>query len=85
MKETEEKSTIEGRNPVWEALRAELPLDKILVSETARREPLGKIFALAKQRGVPVQTVRPQKLAELAETTSQHLLTNDGKIGMQIY
>lgn len=68
MKETEEKSTIEGRNPVWEALRAELPLDKILVSETARREPLGKIFALARQRGVPVQTVRPQKLAELAET-----------------
>lgn len=68
MKETEEKSTIEGRNPVWEALRAELPLDKILVSETARREPLGKIFALAKQSGVPVQTVRPQKLAELAET-----------------
>lgn len=68
MKETEERSTIEGRNPVYEALRAGMPIDKILVSETARREALGKIFSLARERRIPVQTVRPQKLAELAET-----------------
>lgn len=64
----ENKNTIEGRNPVTEALRSGTPIDKILISETARREALGKIFALAKQRGIPVQTVRAKKLAELAET-----------------
>lgn len=64
----ENKNNIEGRNPVTEALRSGTPIDKILVSETARRETLGKIFSLAKQRGIPVQTVRAKKLAELAET-----------------
>lgn len=63
-----ERNTIEGRNPVTEALRAGTPIDKILVSETARRETLGRIFAFAKQRGIPIQTVRAQKLAELSET-----------------
>lgn len=64
----EEKTTIEGRNPVAEALRAGTPIDKIIVSETARRETLSRIFALAKDRGIPIQTVRAQKLAEMAET-----------------
>lgn len=66
--QTEGKNTIEGRNPVWEALRAGAALDKILVSETARRESIGKIIAEAKKQGIPVQTVHPQKLEELAET-----------------
>lgn len=65
---SEEKNTIEGRNPVFEALRSGMPIDKILISETAKREALGKILSAAKERKIPVQTVRPQKLAELAET-----------------
>ncbi|MBQ3226673.1 MAG: 23S rRNA (guanosine(2251)-2'-O)-methyltransferase RlmB [Clostridia bacterium] len=65
---SEERNTIEGRNPVFEALTAGMPIDKILVSETAKKEALGKIFRLAKEKGVPVQTVKPQKLSELAET-----------------
>ena len=65
---SEEKNTIEGRNPVFEALRSGMPIDKILISETAKKEALGKILSAAKERKIPVQTVRPQKLAELAET-----------------
>lgn len=65
---SEEKNTIEGRNPVFEALRSGMPIDKILISETAKKEALGKILSAAKSRKIPVQTVRPQKLAELAET-----------------
>lgn len=65
---SEEKNTIEGRNPVFEALRSGMPIDKILISETAKKEALGKILSAAKDRKIPVQTVRPQKLAELAET-----------------
>lgn len=65
---SEERNTIEGRNPVFEALTAGMPIDKILVSETAKKEALGKIFRLAKEKGVPVQTVKPQKLSELSET-----------------
>ncbi len=65
---SEERTTIEGRNPVFEALVSETPIDKILVSETAKREALGKIFRVAKERNIPVQTVKPQKLSELSET-----------------
>lgn len=65
---SDEKNTIEGRNPVFEALRSGMPIDKILISETAKKEALGKILSVAKERKIPVQTVRPQKLAELAET-----------------
>lgn len=68
MKETEERNKIEGRNPVYEALRAGTPIDKILVSETAHKESLAKILKLAKEKGIPVQTVRPRKLAEISET-----------------
>lgn len=64
----EENMMIEGRNPVAEALKAGTPIDKILISETARRETMGKIFALAKARGIPIQSVHAKKLAELAET-----------------
>lgn len=62
--------TIEGRNPVYEALASGTPIDKILVSETARRESLYKLLRLAKEKGVPVQTVHPSKLDAVAQTQS---------------
>lgn len=62
--------TIEGRNPVYEALAAGTPIDKLYISETARREALGKLLRLAKEKNVPVMWVKPAKLDTLASTTA---------------
>lgn len=64
----ETKETIEGRNPVFEALTAGLPVDKILISETAQRSKLSGILTLAKEKGVLVQFVKPQKVDSLSQT-----------------
>ena len=69
-KKTTEKVTIEGRNAVFEALSAGRALDKIFVSETVRPGGVKKIFDLAREKGVPVQTVKPQKISLLEQTES---------------
>jgi len=67
-KKMQEKTTIEGRNAVFEALSAGRPLDKIFVSETVRPGGVKKICDLARQKGVPVQMVKPQKINALQQT-----------------
>ncbi|MBR6729571.1 MAG: hypothetical protein IKL80_05355, partial [Clostridia bacterium] len=67
-KKTTEKVTIEGRNAVFEALSAGRALDKIFISETVRPGGVKKIFDLAREKGVPVQTVKPQKISLLEQT-----------------
>lgn len=69
-KKTTEKVTIEGRNAVFEALSAGRALDKIFISETVRPGGVKKIFDLAREKGVPVQTVKPQKISLLEQTES---------------
>lgn len=61
-------NTIEGRNPVFEALSAGVSIDKILVSETAQRGALGKLLKLAKEKGINVQFVNPKKISEVSST-----------------
>ena len=63
-------NTIEGRNPVCEALLAGISIDKILISETAQRGTLGKLMRLAKEKSVNVQFVNPKKISEISETES---------------
>lgn len=63
-------STIEGRNPVTEAIASGASIDKILISETAQRNSLGKLLRLAKENGINVQFVNPKKISEIAETES---------------
>ncbi len=57
---------IAGRNAVAEALRAQRSLNKIFLQEGARGGSLGELLAAAKQRGVPVETVKQEKLDKLA-------------------
>ncbi len=64
----EARETIEGRNPVFEALRAGTPMEKILVSETAQRGTVSKIVSLAKEKKIPVQFVKPQKVDAASQT-----------------
>lgn len=68
--ERSEMSTIEGRNPVFEALCADLPVEKIYISNRAGGSQVTKIIDQAKKKGVPFKTVTPDKIDELAKTES---------------
>lgn len=57
---------IAGRNAVFEALRAERPLNKIIMQEGARGGSLGEILTMAKERHIPVENAKQEKLDKLA-------------------
>lgn len=63
-----ELSTIEGRNPVYEAVLANLPIERIYISNRAYGSQISKIIAIAKEKGVPFKSVLPNKIDELAKT-----------------
>ena len=58
--------TIEGRNPIEEALLSGVSIDKIYISETANKKALGKIIDLAKKNGVPFSFVNSKKIEEMS-------------------
>ena len=50
--------TIEGRNPVIEALKSGRPINKILLaSNIGRHTAVAQILHLARARGIPVEYV----------------------------
>ena len=53
---------IYGRNAVLEALRAGRCIDKLFVAQGDNKGSVGKIIAMAREAGVPVKDVAPQKL-----------------------
>ena len=57
---------IAGRNAVSAALRGNRSINKIVVQEGARGGSLGELLALAKAKGVPVETVKAEKLDKMA-------------------
>ena len=63
-----EKNTIEGRNPVFEALSGGLPVEKIYISETAHGSQISKIINEAKKCGVQFKTISAGRIDEIAET-----------------
>lgn len=65
-----ELTTIEGRNPVYEALEANLPVEKIFISNRAGGSQISKLIAAARERGVPFKSVSPEKIDEIAKTDS---------------
>ena len=65
-----EKNTIEGRNPVFEALVSDAPIEKIFISETAHGSQISKIIAESKRRGVMYKSVSADRIDEIAETQS---------------
>ncbi len=68
-KETmQDRTMIEGRNAVYEALAAGRPIDKIWISETVRPGGVKKLMDLAREKQVPVQMVKPQKINTLSQT-----------------
>ena len=65
-----EKNTIEGRNPVFEALIADAPIEKIFISDTAHGSQISKIITEAKKRGIMFKFVSADRIDEMAETQS---------------
>lgn len=59
-----DRDKIAGRNAVIEALRSGREIDRILVAKGCTG--LGKLYAMAKEAGVPVKEVAPVKIDELA-------------------
>lgn len=58
-----ELTPVAGRNPVIELLRSERPVDKVLMLKASEGQGvLGRIAAMAKERGVPVKETTREKL-----------------------
>jgi 23S rRNA (guanosine2251-2'-O)-methyltransferase len=66
--ETQDTSTIIGRQPVREALeRGDVGIEKVMLEQDARGEDIGVIRSLADDRGAPVQYVPAARLRHEAE------------------
>lgn len=59
---------VEGKNAVIEALRANRPINKVLVAEGINQRGMQEIYRLARELGVPVQQVDRRKLDAVART-----------------
>ena len=66
-KTNQESSVIAGRNAVTEALKKGRPIDCIYILKGIERGSMGKIIALAKERGIPIKDAAQQKLDILCE------------------
>lgn len=64
------ESIIEGRNPVIEALKANREIEKIMIAKGAETGSAKKIFAMARDKGIPVQYVDKQFLSKQADTNA---------------
>ncbi|MBQ2899507.1 MAG: 23S rRNA (guanosine(2251)-2'-O)-methyltransferase RlmB, partial [Oscillospiraceae bacterium] len=59
-----DKDKICGRNAVIEAIKSGREIDRIMVAKGSTN--LGKLYAMAKEAGIPVKEVAPVKIEELA-------------------
>ena len=59
-KTNQESSVIAGRNAVTEALKKGRPIDCIYILKGIERGSMGKIIALAKERGIPIKDAAHQ-------------------------
>jgi 23S rRNA (guanosine2251-2'-O)-methyltransferase len=60
------EDVIAGRNSVGEALKSGRPLNKLLIAKGERQGSLRELAGMAKDKGILVQEVEPQRLAQLA-------------------
>ncbi|WP_319404264.1 23S rRNA (guanosine(2251)-2'-O)-methyltransferase RlmB [uncultured Anaeromusa sp.] len=60
------EDVIAGRNSVGEALKSGRPLNKLLIAKGERQGSLRELAGIAKDKGILIQEVEPQRLAQLA-------------------
>ena len=70
MNETPKAGAIAGRNPVLELLRSPREVECIYLQAGLEKGPVGRIIALAKERGIPVKEAAPEKLQALSGIAS---------------
>ncbi len=68
---TPETNLLEGKNAVWEALKAERPIEKILLSKSINQESVRGITGLARGRNIKIEWAPKEKLDGLS-TTGRH-------------
>lgn len=61
-----EMDFLAGRNPVMEALRSGRPISKLFISSGEHQGSIREIIALAKEKGIPVQTAEPVKMEAMS-------------------
>ena len=67
-----EMDKIFGRNAVLEAIKSgNRTINKIFISKTAHGTNVGEIIKLARQNGIPVNNVPPEKLDKFEDVTTQ--------------
>jgi len=71
VEEKDDDFTIEGKNAVWETLKAERSPDKLLVDEEMDREGIAAILAAARRQKVRVEFV-PKARLNLESRTGHH-------------
>ena len=60
------EDVIAGRNSVGEALKSGRPLNKLFIAKGERQGSLRELAGIAKDKGILIQEVEPQRLAQLA-------------------
>ena len=60
------KTILEGRNPIWEALKAGRTIEKLLISSTVEEEGILPILGIARREKVKIERVPRAKLDELS-------------------
>lgn len=63
-------ASIEGRNPVIEAIKNDREIDKIMIANSAKEGSIKKIIAMAKDKNIIVQYVDKNKLDEISTSHS---------------
>ena len=70
MDENKNTQTVAGRNPVLELLRSGQELECIYLQAGLEKGPVGRILAMARERGVPVKEVTSEKLRAISGIAS---------------
>lgn len=63
---------LEGRNPVLEALQAQLPINKVSLAKGVQGGPINQIVALCKERAITLQWVERLALDRISQTGGKH-------------
>ena len=63
-------ATIEGRNPVIEAIKNDREIDKIMIANSAKEGSIKKIIGMAKEKNIVIQYVDKHKLDEISTSHS---------------
>ncbi len=66
--EVEELGKIEGKNTVLEALKAGRQINRIYLEKDSKDQILGRIYAVARKKGVVVSYLEKSKLDSMSET-----------------